>query len=303
VIIDAHTHFFPPELAENPRDWGGSRGEFHWIDLVCPGKGKSIQGWASAEQMLRDMDSAGVDMAFLLGWYWQSMETCLWHNRRVGKLLEAYPDRFVGFAACNAGAEPRKVESCLIEAESFGFTGIGELLPPAQGHDLQSPGIQVILEFAVKRDWPINFHITEPVGHSYAGRMETPLHPMVELAQNNRANTFIFAHLGGLLPFYEFNPFVREALANVYYDTSACPLLYTREVLPAASRAAGAHRILWGTDYPLRIFPITQKDPDFKTYLNLIRDENELSPADRAEILGGNAYRLIPQSRGPSNAG
>ncbi len=303
TIVDAHTHFFPSELARDPRSWAKANGEPHWVDLVAPVGGKSIQGWAVAESMLRDMDDAGVDQAILLGWYWQRQETCRWHNREAAELLRQYPDRFKAFAACNASAPPESVLLVLEEAESMGFSGVGELLPPVQGYDLQAPGLQALLDFASSRSWPVNLHVTEPVGHPYPGRQPTPLEPLAQMAAENPRNTFIFAHLGGLLPFYELNPKVSRALGNVFYDTAACPLLYDLKAIPLAARVVGHEKILWGTDYPLRIFPASQKDPEFKTFLRLLERNEDLTPIALQSILGRNVERLFKKKPAPEGTG
>lgn len=303
MIIDAHTHFFPPELGRDPRAWARERGEPYWVDLVAPLNHKSIQGWADPQTILRDMDAAGVDQAVLLGWYWQRQETCRWHNQESAQLLKNHPDRFHAFAACNASTPPESVLLVLQEAESMGFSGIGELLPPVQGHDFDAPGMQALLEFAESRNWPINLHVTEPVGHPYPGRQPTPLEPLAELAADNPRNTFIFAHLGGLLPFYALNPKVAHALGNVFYDTAACPLLYDLKAITLAAKVVGHEKILWGTDYPLRIFPASQKVPDFKTFLQLLKEDEDLAPSALQAILGQNVQRLLKKKPAPEGAG
>ena len=56
---------------------------------------------------------------------------------------------------------------------------------------------------------------------------------------------------------------MRQDLQNVYYDTAASPLLYDQRVYRAVADCVGAERILFGSDYPLRVFPREQKEPDF----------------------------------------
>lgn len=296
MIIDAHTHFFPPEVSADPRAWAKSRGESHWADLVAPLKGKSLQGWATPDQMLKAMDEAGVDQAVLLGWYWEQVDNCRWQNRLVAEILKNHPRRFLAFAACNPTAAPEQVVDLLEEAREAGFCGVGELLPQVQGHDFKSPGMIALLEFCHRHRWPINFHVTEPVGHPYPGRVETPLEALVELATEFPENTFIFAHLGGLLPFYELNPRVALALRNVSYDTAACPLLYQPKSLALAMEVVGPEKILWGTDFPLRIFPSTQPEPDFKTYLRTLQTDEDLNPSALKQILGGNLEAILNPS-------
>jgi predicted TIM-barrel fold metal-dependent hydrolase len=56
----------------------------------------------------------------------------------------------------------------------------------------------------------------------------------------------------------------------------------------------GAHKILWGTDYPLRIFPRTQKEPDMATFRDLIEEEAGLTHEEQAQVLGANLLSLLP---------
>ena len=54
----------------------------------------------------------------------------------------------------------------------------------------------------------------------------TPLEDYVKLATSFPETTFILAHWGGGLPFFELNQQVRGTLSNIYYDTAASPLIY-----------------------------------------------------------------------------
>ena len=104
-------------------------------NLVVPEKGPTIQGWADRETMLADMDSGGVDKAVLLGWYWETPETCALHNRWHAEWIRKDPERFIAFAAINPLAE--KAIDELKVARDEGFRGIGEILPAVQGFSMR----------------------------------------------------------------------------------------------------------------------------------------------------------------------
>ena len=299
-VIDAHTHYYPPDLHADPRGWATAHGEVYWGDLVAPETGKTIQGFVDPDTMLRDMDDAGVDQAVLLGWYWQRPETCDWQNDVYARLVRQHPDRFIAFAAAHASGGPGAVLDSLKRCRDAGFQGVGELLPQIQGYTTGEEGFAALLDFTARHRWPINLHVTEPVGHLYNGRVDVPLQPLLHLAGDHPQNIFIFAHWGGLFPFYELNPQVKRPLANVFYDTAASPLLYEDKIFRLVLDAIGPDRVLWGSDYPLRLFPRRQKHPDFARFLNRVRDL-DLDPVNLEKLLGRNAETLLfPEKENPA---
>ena len=60
------------------------------------------------------------------------------------------------------------------------------------------------VKFASENGLPINFHVTEPVGHDYPGRIPTPFEFSMVGMQIPELK-IILAHAGGLFPFYELN--------------------------------------------------------------------------------------------------
>src|SRR5690606_37654389 len=99
---------------------------------------------------------------------------------------------------------------------------------------------------------PFNLHVTDPLLR-VAGALPTPLEDYVQLAADHPDATFILAHWGGGLPFFELNPRVRRKLGNVFYDTAASPLLYDPAIFRHVCDVVGPERTLFGTDYPLRL--------------------------------------------------
>ena len=55
----------------------------------------------------------------------------------------------------------------------------------------------------------------------------------------------------------------------------------------------GADKILFGSDFPLRVYPRTQKVPDYSTFIDAIQNEAELNDEERAAIMHGNMQRLL----------
>ncbi|MEO7414315.1 MAG: amidohydrolase, partial [Opitutaceae bacterium] len=82
-VIDAHVHLYPPEINADPATWAARAGEAHWATLATRRRasGSAAQAFPSVDQLLREMDGAGVERAVLLGWYWLKPESCTLQNR------------------------------------------------------------------------------------------------------------------------------------------------------------------------------------------------------------------------------
>lgn len=293
MIIDCHVHLYPDAAIADPAGWAAARGEARWAAMVGPRAdgGASLQGWANEERLLRDMDAAGVDRAVLLGWYWENEATCAEQNRFFAEVVRRHPDRLEACATLHAAAGVDGVRAELARCRDEGLSGLGELCPPAQGFGYDDPALAAALELAAQWRWPVNLHVTEPAGRAYPGRVETPFMELLALAGRHPAVRFVFAHLGGLLPFFELNRAVAKPLANVWYDTAASPLLYRPEVFPLVAKAIGAERILYGSDYPLRLYPKTQGEPELARFLAEIRGSG-LGESELRAVLGGNWRRF-----------
>jgi uncharacterized protein len=289
--IDVHTHHYPPEVARDPKGWAARQGEPYWARLVTEGP----QGWATDAQFIAAMDTAGIARAVLQGWYWERLETCRWHNRFLGACRQVWPDRWSAFAALQPAAGVSANLELLEEAREAGFCGIGEIHPTAQGFSLRDEAWLALCDWAGRHRWPITLHVTEPVGHEYPGRLESPLMDLVWLAEQFPAQPFILAHWGGGLPFFVLNRRVGRALRQCYVDTAASPLLYRPEIWKAVTEIFGAERILFGSDFPLRLWPRQELEPSILALRRELESAG-LPAAAVTDILGGNAARLLPEA-------
>tara|TARA_B100001123_G_C15339682_1_gene1034301 strand:- start:2868 stop:3746 length:879 start_codon:yes stop_codon:yes gene_type:complete len=291
MIVDAHVHRYPSEVYQDPVGFAHSQDEKRWLSLVSPEDRPSIQGWADRNKMITDMDQAGVDKAVLLGWYWERPETCSLQNAWHLEWTRQDPDRFIAFAAAHPLANDNGLEE-LKAARDAGFRGMGEIHPVAQGFSMRDPRWLAMVEFAIESNWPINFHVNEPLAKPLPGRRETPFEDFHWLAETYPELKIILAHWGGLLPFHELNRDCRKAFANVWYDVAASPLLYDKKVFRAVVDVVGPDKILYGSDYPLRLYPSSQKEPDFTTFLDEIQ-KSGLTIDELAKVLGENLALLI----------
>lgn len=292
--IDAHVHYMPPELATRLDQFCAD--EPYWGLLVGPGqRGHSLQGWASAEQMIEAMDQAGIERVILQGEYRRQHAACVERNNQALAIIRRWPERVIAFAMLQPAAGQvalDELQRCL----DGGMRGVGELAPYAQGFRLDQPEFLRLAEACIQADIPLTLHANEEVGHYYPGKGTTPLVHYYQLACRYPELRLILAHWGGGLLFYELMPSVRRQLRNVYYDTAASPLLFpTASIFPVALQCVDYHKILVGSDFPLLLYPSRlgpQAQPDFCTFQEEIVGLG-LEPEVYRALTGDNAARLL----------
>lgn len=289
VIIDAHAHLYPSEVDLHPAGWAAAAGEPHWA-LLCTRRrrdGRPVQTLPTRDELLRAMDAASIDRAVLLGWYWEKPATCAWQNRFYADCVRAYPDRLCAFATLHPVAGVAATLAEMERARDEGLIGVGELSPHSQGFAIDDPAFAAVLQRAGELHWPVNLHVTDPASRPFPGRIDTPLADFITLARTFPATTFILAHWGGMLPLAGIGRGANE-LANVFYDTAASPLLYDAGVWARALPAGGHMRVLFGSDFPLNLYPKLDESPS----LHRLVAEARAGGADAA-VLGENARRLL----------
>ena len=290
-VIDAHVHLFPPEVGREPVAWAVANNENHWATLSTRRRknGRLVQGFPTVGELLRDMDATGVEKAILLGWYWENHATCVWQNSFYAQCIRAHPDRLAAFVTVHPAAGDRALAE-VRRAVDAGFVGLGELSPHSQRVKLDDPAWIKLVELAGKLKLPVNLHVTDPASASYPGRVETPLADFVRLAREFPQTKFVLAHWGGGLALdMECRP-----LKNVYYDTAASPLLYDADIWPKGMRAAAEGRVIFGSDYPLILYPRTEVAPELGGILGEIKSAG-LTEQETIALLGGNAAQLLAE--------
>lgn len=287
TVWDCHVHCYPDSVAMDPKGFARRNNEPHWLDLVTNGP----QGWADPEQLLRAMDRDGVERVLLQAWYWENAETCRLQNHWHAEWVASHPDRLLACAAVHP-EDPDPV-AVLEEARSWGACAVGESLPVIQSAlGWQHPAWRNILDWTTRHNWPVCIHVTEPVGHAYPGRVETPLMDLVELFERHPDQKWICAHWGGGLPFHHLNPRVRKALRNVWFDSAAGPLLFSHSVWRIVHDLVGPEKILFGSDFPLRLYPKQEKEPGWARLLGELRNSG-LPDASMEAISSTNLSRLL----------
>jgi predicted TIM-barrel fold metal-dependent hydrolase len=277
VIIDSHTHIFPPWLRQRRDEYVKSDPCFSLL------YGQPKARIVTAEELIASMDEAGIDLSVVLNAGWVSHELCVKTNDYILDSISRYPKRLVGFCAI----QPRAGDAAIIEIErcaGAGARGIGELRSDVQGFDFgDKTTMGPVVDAMLKHDLIFLTHSSEPVGHEYFGKGRITPDILYSFVRAFPELRIVCAHWGGGLPFYALMPEVAEALVNVFFDTAATVFLYKAEIFEQVSRIIGSDRILFGTDYPL------MRQNRVMTQVRAA----ELSEKDKAGILGTNARKLL----------
>ncbi len=277
MVIDFHTHLFPPAFQQRREEV--CRNDATFGELYANPKA----ALATAAQLVAAMDASGVQAAVVMGVGWTHLPTAQEANDYLLQASSEMPGRLIPFCSVNPAwgdAALREMERCA----ALGAQGVGELHPDTQGFDITGRAVMAPLMASAKAlGLPLLTHASEPVGHLYPGKGKTTPERLWAFIQNFPENTIVCAHWGGGLPFYALMPEVEESLRNVYFDTAASPFLYRPQVFDAAVAVVGAQRVLLGTDYPL-LSPrrvIAQLEA------------SSLSVEQRTAVLGENAAALL----------
>jgi len=277
MIIDFHTHVFPPQVKKN-------RGKYIDSDpCFAILYSKKEAKLATADELIASMDRAGVDISVILNIGWTTHELCVETNDYILESIARYPDRLIGFCS----VQPQSFQAALDEIErctSGGIRGVGEIRPDTQLFDLMDDQVMApFIEVVRKHKLILLSHASEPVGHIYPGKGSVTPEVLYPFITSYPDLTIVLAHWGGGLPFYALMPEVRKAMKNVFFDTAASSLLYNPQIYEQAIQLVGADRIIFGSDYPL---------------LEQSRSLEEITALDLPEetkslILSGNAQKLL----------
>ncbi len=294
-IIDAHSHYMPPDVAQKTAFF-------------------KVQ-WSDVDRQLSVMDECGIEKALLLyptsdahiqmgGW----INLCASYNKGIADVVKKRRDRFIGAGIIPADS-PNKFIDELKRIQDFGLKVIS-LASSYNGKYLDEPMFDAVYEFARANNMPIHVHpqIINPIGED---RVRDPLlSPVLEyvfdvsicIGKMMMSGTFlkhpnvkfIFAHYGGVLPLVKERfdntylmlrkrEFVKDLFQlpsayfkNLYFDTSgsksAASLLCCLELVEPT-------HILFGSDFPANL--------NIPSAIDVIRNSS-LPPAGKDFIFESN---------------
>ena len=246
MLIDFHTHIFPPEICQQRTKYCERD---PWFGQLYSSPKASM---ASAEDLIAEMDVAGVDVSVTISFGWSDPGLVHETNSYVLETIQRYPGRVYGMAVL----QPTAGEQAVYELERCaqgGMIGLGELMPHGQGYRLNNiDPLQPIMEVVEHYNLLVLSHCSEPVGHRYPGKGDISLAEIIDFLTAFPAARFIAAHWGGGLPFYTLMPEIQRLLAGrVWYDTAATPYLYRHAIFANVASLVGPEYILFGSDYGL----------------------------------------------------
>ena len=228
-------------------------------------------------------------------------------NDELAVITCAHPGRFAGWASLGFGDPGRPIAEagrCLDELGLAGF----QIWSNINGRPLDDPDVLPVLEHIADRGAAIHLHPTLPatqqamspaimLGFAFPVDTSLAVLRLIGAGLFDRNPVIIAAHLGGVLPWLRERlgvygqaspPFpsqpdmarpVSEYLDQLYVDAvsyGSAPLEYGYTQL-------GADRLLFGSDHPFAAPSLPGQ----------LIDRLPCTPAEREQILAGNAQRLL----------
>ena len=155
MIIDFHIHPFCKEATVKPNLGEAVRRMFFKGKEDQPGieeatrMGEAFFRNRSVEDIIRDMDDAGVDKACIVAmdlstYYGVELVT----NEDVAKIASDYPDRFIPFAGVDPSMGRLAVDKFVYAVDELGCRGL-KLVPPVQHFDFSDPKHDPLWEAAL----------------------------------------------------------------------------------------------------------------------------------------------------------
>lgn len=236
------------------------------IDSHChigAGVRKSVTG----DALVRAMDEAGVERAVVC-----TVDQFIAVRNREGNddvlhAVEAHPDRFYGLAAVNPWFGERAVEELRRNLDA-GMKGL-KLHSHLQGFVLSDPIVHPLVEVCREYGAPLYAHTGTPI-------TAEPFQ-LAELARTFPDVTMVMGHMGYTDFWYDAVPAALQS-ENIYLETSLIDIMNIHNAI----EKVGAHRILFGSDFP---------ESDLGLELEKIA-MIDMDDEARGDILGRNAQRV-----------
>lgn len=323
--VDIHCHVFTPEAAALTRDLFRPEHDPYSVFHSTASKevdAKQAQAigpkLVSVEERLKAMDADGIDVQAISTtpiqfYYWAppelALQTSRLINQNIARICALHPDRFVGLATVPMQEPSLAVAELTRAVKELGLKGV-ELQPHVEREELAEDRFQPFWAKAEELGALVFLH---PHGfpdgrrldrHFFSNMIGNPLDTTIAVhhlifngvIEAHPRLKIVCAHGGGYLPSYagridhahRARPDARSRIAKkpssyleqFYFDT----VIFERHQLEYLASLYGADHLLLGTDYP---FDMALPDP-----VGFVQGAR-LSARDKAQIIGGNAARLL----------
>ncbi|WP_433334919.1 amidohydrolase family protein [Spirillospora sp. CA-294931] len=313
--IDVHYHALP----EASRDWVIKKG---WLD---PAKPETWPRWAqwTLDDALKVMDANGIAVGVaslplaseFLKERALAAEATRVFNDSMADLVKSHPRRFGHFAYLPVSHVDLARAEAVRALDELGADGVLLMAHAADGTYLGDRAFDPLFAELDRRRAVVLVHPSwlpgefekraVPALDSWVAdyMLDTTRAALNMIATGTLARfpnvSIILSHAGGFLPYAAGRAQlagrlgegprpadVERALARFYYDTAQPMSPYAT---PSLLNAAGAGRILFGSDYPA--VPATE----LPTLVTALERDKTLTPADRLRIDRTNALHLLPR--------
>lgn len=277
-IIDSHSHLWLRQdalvdgQAVRTLEGNGSRSLFFGEErqMLPP---FMIDGRNTAEVFLSNMDYAQVAAAVVVQ---EVIDGC--QNDYLTEVQRKWPDRFFCMGMCHTEDEAARLKAA-------GLKGIA--IP---GHRLSTPlhDMMPMFKYMEREGMVLSMCL---------GEDERQIAEMGEIIEECPNLKVAIGHFG-MVTTSAFESQVKLALhgKNVMIESGGITWLFNAEFYPFPSAVdsikqaadwVGIDRLMWGSDYPRTITAIT-----YRMSYDFIQKSSEMSDADKAAFLGGNAKRF-----------
>ena len=309
-IVDIHQHIIPDFYWEASNEDGNAAG------------GINPPRW-SLEGAIAYLDEAGVDVAVpsisTPGVHFGDDAAARTLARRVNEYLADIkrdrPDRFGGFAALPLPDVDGSLDQIEYALDVLELDGVS-MMTNAGGSYLGDSRFDPIFAELQRRAAVVFVHPTaspDPIAHTLGlpdALLDYPVDTSRAIAKLHYSNTFartpdikyVFVHAGGTFPFVtsrfaivdEMNVIpgapergaFADAVPRFYWDTASA---FSDPVLHMLRSVTELGHVVFGTDYPYPRNAISIGG------LRQVQNTAELDDAERRDVLGGSAARLIPR--------
>ena len=168
MLIDIHTHIFPPEIQQHRAHYCARD---PWFNELYANPRAQL---ATAEDLIAEMDNSAVDHAVTFSFGWTDPGLIEETNSYVLDAIQRYPQRLSGMAVLQPTAGHRAIHE-LERCAQAGMIGLGELMPHGQGYSLAdiallTPFIEIVRQYQLL----VLSHCSEPIGHLYRAKATSP---------------------------------------------------------------------------------------------------------------------------------